>query len=85
MAKSKLTLYMPEEISKLAHRKAKLSGKSISNMVKEFFIKEEKKAKSIEISPSVSKWIGVLETGKSYKALRDEQIEAKLQKYEDIS
>lgn len=85
MSKSKLTLYMPEEISRLAHRIAKLTGKSISTMVKEFFIKEEKKAKSTSISPSVSKWIGALEANKSYKELRDELTEAELKKYENIS
>ncbi len=65
MSKSKLTLYMDEKITKLAHKTSRLSGKSISSMVQEYFIQKEKEIKSRDISPSVSKWIGTLKTKKS--------------------
>lgn len=84
MPKAKLTLYIDENISKLAHKTAKLAGESISNMVKEYFIQKEKALRSKEISPAVSKWIGILQTRKSYKKLRDEYIDSRLKKYEGI-
>ncbi|MBI5194723.1 MAG: hypothetical protein HZA10_00205 [Nitrospirae bacterium] len=83
MPKSKLTLYMDEDITRLAHKTAKLTGKSVSVMVKEFFLQREKESQSKEISPFVSRWIGMLRTKKSYKALRDEHIASRLKKYED--
>lgn len=85
MPKSKLTLYMDEDITKLAHKTAKLSEKSISTMVKEYFIQREKEVRSKEISPFVSKWIGVLKTKKPYKELRDEHIASRLKKYENTN
>ncbi len=85
MSKAKLTLYMDEDITKLAHKTARLSGKSVSNMVKEFFIKKEKELRSEEISSSVSKWVGILKTKKAYKKLRDEYVGSRLQKYENIN
>ena len=83
MPKSKLTLYVDEDIVQSAHKTAKLSGKSISTMVKEYFVKKEKGARSKEISPSVFKWIGLLKTKKSYKELRDDHIASRLKKYEN--
>lgn len=85
MSKSKLTLYMDEDVTKLAHKTAKLSGKSISTMVKEYFVQKEKEVRSKEISPSVSKWIGILKTKKPYKEFRDEYVDSRLQKYENIN
>lgn len=84
MPRSKLTLYMNEDITKLAHKTSRLSGKSISSMVKEYFIQREKEMGSKEISESVSKWIGVLKTKKAYKKLRDELASSRLQRYESI-
>jgi len=82
MSKAKLTLYVDEDIAKLAHKTAKLTGKSISNMVKEFFVQKGKEARTEDVSPSVSKWIGTLRTKKTYKKLRDEHIDSRLKKYE---
>lgn len=82
MSKAKLTLYMDEKTNKLAHRAAKLSGKSISSMVASYFLKKQKTIKQQGISPQVSKWIGILATEKTYQALRDERAEAGLEKYE---
>ena len=84
MSKAKLTLYFDEGISKLAHRRAKLSGKSISTLVKEYFVQKEKEIKSAEISDAVAKWIGILNTQKTYKELREEHIISKLKRYENI-
>jgi len=84
MPKAKLTLYMDEDITKLAHKTARLSGESISNMVKKYFIKREKKTRSGEIPDAVSKWIGMLKTKKTYKKLKDEYIDSRLRKYENI-
>lgn len=85
MPKSKLTLYMDKDTTKLAHKTAKLAGKSISTMVKEYFVQKERGVRSKEISPSVSKWIGVLKTKRPYKKLRDEYVVSRLQKYENTN
>ena len=82
MSKAKLTLYVEEDIAKLAHKTAKLTGKSISNMVKEYFVQKGREARTEDVSPSVSKWIGILSTKKTYKKLRDEHIDYRLKKYE---
>ena len=84
MAKAKLTLYIDEDINKLAHRRAKLSGKSISTLVKEYFVQKEKEIKSKEISDAVAKWIGILDIQKTYKELREEHINSRLKRYENI-
>jgi predicted HicB family RNase H-like nuclease len=80
MSKAKLTLYVDEKISRLAHKTAKLSGKSISTMIKDFFLEKEKAA--LSVSPAVAKWIGLLKTKKSYKQLREQHIQSLLRKYE---
>ena len=84
MSKSKLTLYIDEYTSRLAHRRAKLSGKSISTLVKEYFDQKEKEMKSAEISDAVAKWVGILDTQKTYKELRDEHIISRLRRHETI-
>lgn len=43
------------------------------------------KSKLREVSFPVSKWMGVVETKKTYKKLRDEYINSRLQKYENIN
>lgn len=82
MGKVKLTLYMEEDTSKIAHRRARMMGKSISTIVKEYFLQKEKKAMSKEISDAVAEWVGVLSTVKTYKQLRNEIIVARLKRYE---
>ena len=84
MSKAKLTLYIDERTSKLAHRRATLSGKSISTLVKEYFDQKEKEMKSAEISDAVAKWVGILDTQKTYKELRDEHIISRLRQHENI-
>ena len=82
MPKSKLTLYIDEDTNRWAHRTAEISGRSISAMVKEYFIEKAKQIRSKPISPSVLRWVGVLKTPKSYKELRDEAVKSHLRKYE---
>ncbi|MBI4690365.1 MAG: hypothetical protein HY754_08885 [Nitrospirae bacterium] len=84
MSKAKLTLYVDDNIAKLAHRTARLAGKSISIMVKEYFIQKDRETHTNGVSPAVSKWIGILTTKKTYKKLRDEYIDYRLKKYESI-
>ena len=84
MSKAKLTLYIDEYTSRLANRRAKLSGKSISTLVKEYFVQKEKEIKSAEISDAVAKWAGILDTQKTYKELRDEHIISRLRRHENI-
>lgn len=85
MLKTKLTLYIDKDIGIMAKKTAKLSGKSISTMVKEYFISREIQTKNIEIPESVSKWIGIIGDDKSYKELRDKYIDGRLEKYESIN
>jgi hypothetical protein len=82
MAKTKLTLYVDETISRLAHRRAKQSGKSVSALVGEFLAHREEAAKRGDIAESVTKWIGLLKSRKSYKQLREEHIEDRLRRHE---
>lgn len=84
MSKTKLTLYIDEDINKLAHRRAKLSGKSISTLVKEYFVQKEKEIRSQEISDAVANWIGILDIQKTYKELREDHINSRLKRYENI-
>ena len=84
MSKEKLTLYMDQEISRMAHEVAGSLGKSVSELVREFTVKTYQEIESGEISPSISKWIGILKTRKGYKPLRDQIIRNRLQRYEDL-
>lgn len=84
MAKAKLTLYIDEAVSELAHKTAKLSGHSISGLVQNFFLRKGKTLREGEISPAVSALGGILKTKKSYSELRDELIRERLDKYESI-
>lgn len=81
--KEKLTLYMDENSSRRAHKLAESLGKSVSELVREYTADLNQKMKVPEISPDVSKWIGILKTKKSYKKLRDEHVTARLKRYED--
>ncbi len=74
---------MDKDITKLAHKTARMSGKSISTIVKEYFVQKDKSIRPDEVSPLVSRWFGVLKTGKPYKKLRDDHIKSRLKKYED--
>jgi hypothetical protein len=84
--KKKLTLYIDEEISDLAREIANLTGKSISILVKEFFIEMAKKTKKFQIEPSLNKWVGIINTSEDYKSSRDKYIiDDRIEKYENIS
>lgn len=84
--KTKLTLYVDKEVSDLAREIATLTGKSISTLVKEFFIEKAKKTKEFQINPSLNKWVGILNTSEDYKVLRDKFIiDNRIEKYENIS
>ncbi|MBI3351096.1 MAG: hypothetical protein HY036_00810 [Nitrospirae bacterium] len=49
MPKGKLTLSLDKEVNRLAHRTARLSGKSISTLLKEYLLQEERKINSHEV------------------------------------
>lgn len=84
MGKAKLTLYLDEKIIRLAKKIAKLSEKSISALVQSFFLKEAKSIKHCEIDTEITSWIGILDTKKEYRELRDSYIEENIEKYENI-
>ena len=69
----------------LAKKIAKLSEKSISALVGSFFLKEAKGIKNFEIDPEIANWVGILDTEKEYKELRDSYIKENIEKYENIS
>lgn len=83
MSKEKLTLYMDEKTSRMAHQVAKTIGKSISEIVREYTVRMHQEILSDDISPAIKTWIGVLKTRKSYKALRDELTHERLKRYEN--
>ncbi|MBI5206843.1 MAG: hypothetical protein HY934_03535 [Candidatus Firestonebacteria bacterium] len=85
MAKTKLTLYIDKEIGVMAKKSARLSGKSISTLVKEYFVIKNKQTNKIEIPESIYRWIGIMDNIKTYKELRDNYIDERLEKYEDIN
>ncbi len=85
MGKTKLTLYIDKEIGRMAKKSAKLSGKSISTIVKEYFIIKNKQTNKIEIPGSITRWIGIIGNIKTYKELRDNYINGRLEKYENIN
>jgi uncharacterized protein YdaU (DUF1376 family) len=84
MGKAKLTLYMDEKIIHLAKKIAKLSEKSISALVQSFFIKQAKSIENREIDTDIAHWIGIIDTDKEYKELRDNYIKENIEKYENI-
>lgn len=83
MPKTKLTLYVDEKTSRLAKKTAKLSGKSVSALVQEFFKHKAQARSDIDIDEPVMKWIGILKSKKGYKELREESLKERLKKYED--
>ena len=84
MAKTKLTLYVDKETSELAKKIAAYKGKSVSELVSGYFTSEAYKINDLGISDSVSKWIGIIETDKTYRELKEEITTEKIKKYENI-
>ena len=84
MTKTKLTLYVDKETSELAKKIAAYKGKSVSELVSGYFTSEAYKINDLGISDSVSKWIGIIETDKTYKELKEEITTEKIKKYENI-
>ena len=84
MAKTKLTLYVDKETSELAKKIAAYKDKSVSELVSGYFTAEAYKINDLRISDSVSKWIGIIETDKTYKELKEEITTEKIKKYENI-
>lgn len=80
MSKTKLTLYIDEKTGELAKKTAKLSGKSISALVQEFFRQKARTPSDIHIDAAVMKWIGVLKSKKAYKELREEILDERLRR-----
>lgn len=68
MSKTKLTLYIDKKVRDKAKKISRITGKSIPNF---------------KISEKVSHWVGIAESDKDYKELRDEVIYEKTKKYED--
>jgi len=73
MSKEKLTLYVDQKTSRMVHEVAGSLGKSVPELVREFIVKMHQEIESAEISPSISKWVGILKTKKRYKYLRDQR------------
>ena len=84
VTKTKLTLYVDKETSELAKKIAAYKGKSVSELVSGYFTSEAYKINDLRISDSVSKWIGIIETDKTYKELKEEITTEKIKKYENI-
>lgn len=74
---------MDEKTSRLAHGVAKSLGRSISELVREYTLRMYHGIQSDDIDPEILKWIGVLKTRKSYKALRDQITDERLKRYEN--
>jgi uncharacterized protein YutE (UPF0331/DUF86 family) len=85
MAKEKLTLYVDEKTSRMAHEVASTLGKSVSELVREYIVHMYQQIDSDEISPAVAKWIGAVKTRKAYKTLRDQVTQDRIRRYEDLS
>jgi hypothetical protein len=85
MVKTKLTLYIDKETVGLAKKISAYRGKSISEMVGSYLNSEANKINDLRVSDKVSKWIGVIETDKTYKELKEEIITEKIKKHENIS
>lgn len=83
MSKTKLTLYVDKEVSDKAKKISRITGKSISKLVTDFFNKHDLESSNFKISEKVSRWAGIAESDKDYKELRDEVIYGKIKKYED--
>ncbi|MEI7616930.1 MAG: DUF6364 family protein [Actinomycetota bacterium] len=84
MTKTKLTLYVDKETSELAKKIAAYKGTSVSELVSGYFTSEACKINDLKISDSIFRWIGVIETNKTYKELKEEIITEKIKKYENI-
>jgi len=82
--KTKLTLYIDEETSELPKKIVAYRGTSVSELVSSYFTTEAFKIKDLKISDSVSKWLGIIETDKTYKELKEEILTEKIEKYENI-
>lgn len=82
MSKKKLTLYIDEETGKLAKKTSKLSGKSISVLVEDFFKSKGQVQSEIEIDDAIHKWIGILKENRTYKELREDRLDERLKRYE---
>jgi len=78
-------LYVDKKTSQMAHDVAGTLGKSVSELVREFIVKMYREIESGEISPSISKWIGLLKTKRGYKPLRTQIINDRWKRYEDLA
>jgi len=83
MSKEKLTLYMDQKTSRMAHEVASKLGKSVSELVREYTVRIYHQLEEGAVSPSVSKWIGAIKTKKQYKVLRDELAADRMRRYEN--
>lgn len=63
---TKLTLRIDEKLIKKAKLYSKKSGKSVSQMVTDYFVKltDKTEHKSIRLPPSTKRLLGILNTGK---------------------
>jgi len=82
--KTKLTLYVDEEISKRAKTISRIRGISISKMFTDMVNRQDIRNDDIRISEKVNRWIGIAESAKDYKSLREEIIKEKQKRYEDL-
>jgi len=79
-----ISIQFDAETYKIAEGLARLTKKSIPEMIKEM-IKTKSRVSSPGISNSVKKIIGIIKTDKDYKELRDMIIDEKIEKYESLN
>ena len=83
MSHKSSSVTLDNETFQIAEKLAKLSNKSISDMIKDL-IKKQWDISDFKITDNVKKISGILKTNYDYKTLRDMYIAEKAEKYESI-
>ena len=83
MSHKSSSVTLDNETFQIAEKLAKLSNKSISDMIKDL-IKKQWDISDFNITDNVKKISGILKTNDDYKTLRDMYIAEKAEKYESI-
>ncbi len=79
-----ISIHFDDETYKTAEKLARLSRKSIPEMIKDL-IKKRGQVTEHKISRSVKKISGIIQTDKDYKSLREMIIDDKIERYESLS
>ena len=83
MGTHSISIQLDEQTYNIAEKLALMVKKPIPEMIKEMIILKGR-ATEIEISENVKKLTGILKTDKDYKTLRDEFIDDRIERYENI-